>query len=32
MDCKDLLLLFSDFLDGKADPSLCKELQKHMAE
>jgi predicted anti-sigma-YlaC factor YlaD len=31
MDCKDLLLLISDFLDGEADPSVCREFEKHMA-
>lgn len=31
MNCKDLLLLISDFLDGEADESLCREFEKHMA-
>ena len=30
--CHDLLKTLSDYVDGELDPSLCQEIEKHMAE
>jgi anti-sigma factor (TIGR02949 family) len=29
--CKDLLVNFSDYIDGELSDELCQELQRHMA-
>lgn len=32
MRCKELLLALSDYVDGEIDPSLCAELEAHLAD
>lgn len=29
--CRELLALLNDYVDGDVDPSLCKELETHLA-
>jgi anti-sigma factor RsiW len=29
--CADLLAVINEYVDGQADPALCRELQKHLA-
>ncbi len=31
MKCEELLQQLSDYVDGSADPVVCKELEKHIA-
>lgn len=30
-NCGQLLALLNDYVDGKADPAVCKELEGHLA-
>lgn len=30
--CSDMLGCLSDYLDGELDPSVCEEIERHMAE
>lgn len=30
--CDELLLLLNEYVDGGVDPSVCKELEAHLAE
>lgn len=32
INCKELLLKLSDFVDGELDSSLCKEMEKHLID
>ena len=29
--CRELLALLNDYVDGAVDPSICKELETHLA-
>jgi len=31
MKCEELLQQLSDYVDGTADPCMCRELEKHLA-
>lgn len=31
MKCDDLLALLSEYVDGQIDPSVCAELERHLA-
>lgn len=30
--CEELLALLNDYVDGKVDPGVCKDLQDHLAQ
>lgn len=30
--CGELLALLNEYIDGKVDPSICKELENHLAK
>jgi anti-sigma factor RsiW len=30
--CSELLALLNEYVDGKADPAICKELEGHLAK
>ncbi len=32
MECRELLGLLSDYVDGELDPELCAAIERHMAE
>lgn len=32
MECRDLLRLLSDYVDGELEESLCAAIEQHMAE
>ena len=32
MNCDDLLKLLSEYIDGEVDPTICRELEKHLAD
>lgn len=32
MRCDELLAILNDYIDGEVDPSICQELDKHLAE
>ncbi len=31
MECKELLKLLNEYVDGTVDPAICEEFEKHMA-
>lgn len=31
MKCEEFLKLISEYIDGEIDPTLCKELEQHLA-
>jgi anti-sigma factor RsiW len=31
MKCEELLALLNEYVDGKVDPAICDEFEKHMA-
>jgi len=31
MKCEELLALLNEYVDGTADPAICKEFDKHLA-
>lgn len=32
MDCKELLKIINQYIDGEIDPGVCREFEGHMAE
>lgn len=30
MKCQDLLLALNDYVDGKLDPAVCEDFEKHL--
>jgi anti-sigma factor RsiW len=32
MECEEMLKMLNEYVDGELDPSICEQLQKHLAD
>jgi anti-sigma factor (TIGR02949 family) len=32
MQCEEMLKMLNEYVDGELDPSICEQLQEHLAE